>query len=254
MKNIKLIKNLNYIENNKLRIALCISGKIDDNIEELYISWKEKLLNYYKVDIFMNINETNDFIENVIKPKKCVVFNKNIEFDNFLDKYSNLMFYRIYECNKYSIDYENKYNFKYDIIIRIRTDIILYDNLYLSNFKDDFIYFPIIKDKIDIYKNGFGLGITDQFFLGNRNNMNKLCDIYLYLKSNYLNIDCKLPEITLYYYLNKKNINIAFFYYNWVISYYIYSKNVSLKNIILNKYKIFNKIFLIKGSECYINL
>ena len=245
LSNIKLIKYLKFNKNDNLKIALCVSGRIDKNMEKIYMSWKKNLLDYYNVDIFMNINETNDFINNIIKPKKYVIFNENINVDNLLDKYSNLMFYRIYECNKYSIEYENKNNFKYDIIIRIRSDIILNKKLYLSSFNENYVYFPVLKDKFDS-TNNYGNGVTDQLFLANRKNMNKITDIYLDLDKKYLKINCKIPEVTLYYYLKINKVNISFFYYNWNINYYN-------ENSIFSKLKLFNKIFLTTGKDCLIN-
>jgi len=243
---IKLIKNLQFNENHNLKVALCVSGRIDKNMEKIYINWKKNLLDHYNVDIFMNINETNDFINNVIKPKKCVIFNENINIDNLLDKNSNLMFYRIYECNKYSIEYENKNNFKYDIIIRTRSDVMLNKKLYLSSFNENYVYFPVLKDKFE-QNNNYGSGVTDQLFLANRENMNKITDIYLHLDKKNFKIDCKIPEVTLYYYLRMNKINILFFYYNWNINYYS-------ENNFYNKLKLFSKIFLITGKDCLINI
>jgi hypothetical protein len=40
-------------------VALCVSGRIDKDIKEIYKSWKENLINFYNVDIFMNFETCN---------------------------------------------------------------------------------------------------------------------------------------------------------------------------------------------------
>jgi hypothetical protein len=243
-KNVDIINISNF--NNKLKVALCVSGRIDDDMEKIYISWKKYLLDYYNVDIFMNINETNNYINDIIKPVKCVVFNKKLNNDNLLNSNANIMYYRIYECNKYSIEYENKHNFKYDIIIRLRSDIILKDNLFLSNFIDDYVYFPIYKDKIDI-TNSFGFGLCDQMFISKRESMNKICNIYFDLNKDYLKyITCNIPEFFLYYYSINNKIKFTFFYYKFIIN--LYDK----KNIV-STLKLFKKIVFFFNKNCYIN-
>jgi hypothetical protein len=247
----KLINNNNFIRlleyNPKnIRVALCISGKIDNNIEKIYKSWEENLLKYYDVDIFMNIDKSNNYINNIIKPKKCILFNELLESKN-LDINSYTMFYRIYECNNYSIEYEKKNNFEYDIIIRMRCDIILFERLYLENFKKNIIYFPTRNVKAET-SNIYNLGITDQLFIGDRQTINKICNIYLNLNKTYLKkINCKIPEVTLLYYLKKNKIKYIYFYYSWIINYYN-GFNTSF-NI-----KFLKKILFIFNNNCFINI
>ena len=240
------IKLLEYKPSN-IKVALCVSGKIDhQNMKNIYESWQKNLLNYYNVDIFMNIDEDNDYIKNIIKPKKCILFNKLLKLDN-LDINSNIMFYRIYECNKYSVQYELDNNIKYDIIIRIRCDILLFDRLYLENFKPDIVYFPSRIRKAEI-SNIYNLGITDQLFISDRESMNKTCNIYLDLNNKILkSINCKIPEVTLLYYLLYKKIKYSYFYYSWIINYYK-GKYSSLD------FKFIKKILFIFNNNCFINL
>lgn len=242
------IQYIKYIKTapQKIKVALCISGRIEEDIEKIYKSWKDNLLDFYDVDIFMNIDKNNDFITNVIKPKKIVLFNNNINKKNHLLDNSNLMFYRIYECNKYSIEYEKKNNFTYDIIIRIRSDILLFDRLYLENFNEDILYFPS-RTPFE-FANIYNLGVTDQFFISNRNLMNKTCEIYLVLENEkYKNIDCKIPEILLLYYLRQNDLGYKYFKYNWMINYYY-------ENSLDSQLKTFGKIKYILNSGCYITL
>ena len=240
----KINKNPKNINMN-MKVALCISGRIDGNIKELYYSWKKNLLDFYDVDIFMNIDKNNNFIKDFIKPKKYVVFNDLIHKNNNLHKYANLMFYRIYETNKYCNEYQNKNNIKYDLIIRMRTDILLNERLYLENFNENLIYFPF-KENISESSNIYSLGVTDQFFIANNNLMNKICNFYLVLE-NYNFIKCKISEVYLLYYIKKNNIKYSHFEYNWIINHYN-------NNNIFNNIKFYNRIFWILSKSCFINL
>ena len=245
--NFPIIKNNTQNRNNKLKIAICISGRIDEStLENCYNSWYENIIKYYDCDIFMNVNKTNEYITNIIRPKRIELFDHKINKNNKLDPNSNLMFYRIYECNKYSIEYENKYNIKYDLIIKIRPDLLIHEPLYLENFNNNYIYSPICKD-YDI-RNIYYLGISDQLFISNRIIMNKICNIYNELEDTiYSNIDCQIPEITFLYYLRRKNIPIKLFYYKINISYYDKLDFYTL----LKKIK---KLKLIFKKDCYLNI
>jgi hypothetical protein len=255
----KLLSKIEFIsnDNNKIvnirkniRVALCVSGKIDGNIEKIYNSWKENLLNFYNVDIFMNIDKSNDYINNIIKPIKCVIFNESININNDLNNNTNLMLYRIYETNKYTIEYEKNNNIKYDLIIRIRSDILLFERLYLENFKPNTIYFPI-KDIFDM-TNIYNLGITDQLFISDRVGIDIISNIYMYIdKNNNINkfnkITCKFPEILLLYYLKINKVSYKFFYYKWMINYYF-------NNSIESRIKLYSRIYNFFNSDCFINL
>lgn len=236
-----LIKNNPIVKKNNIRVALCLSGRIDDNIEKIYNNLKKNLLDHYNVDIFMNVDKESNLIKKIYKPKKYVVFNKLIESNNYLDNVTNTMFYRIYECNKYSKEYEEKNNFKYDLIIRLRVDINLYERLYLDNFFDNNVYFPMRSSYGDI-SHIYHLGVTDQFFIANRELMDKTCSIY----NNIPKIKCKIPEVTLLYYFKNNSINYKFFNYNWIINLY------DTYNII-NYYKVFIRIKFILNKYCWTN-
>ena len=154
------------------------------------------------------------------------------------------MFYRIYNCNKYTQDYEKEFNFTYDLIIRLRIDINLYKRLYLENFLDNYIYFPVRSISGDS-SNIYHLGITDQFFIGNRKNMNKICDFYLNIINDDINnIECKIPEVHLLNYLKNNNIQYKIFIYSWSINFYDNYKNY---------YKFIVKIKDIFRTGCYVN-
>jgi hypothetical protein len=198
----------------------------------------------------MNIDKYNDYINNVIKPKKCVIFNESINIHNNLGNNTNLMLYRIYETNKYSIEYEKNNNIKYDLIIRIRSDILLFERLYLENFKHNTIYFPIrnIFDMANLYN----LGITDQLFISDRIGIDIISNLYLYIDMNddinkFNKITCKFPEILLLYYLKFNKVSYKFFYYKWMINYYF-------SNTLESKIKLYSRVYNFFNSDCFINL
>ena len=242
---LKILKINKKLKPKKLRIALCVSGKLDENIDKIYNSWKKNLLDFYDVDIFMNIDKENNYIKNIIKPKKYSLYNNIIHKNNNLHKYANLMFFRIYQTNQHRIIYEKENNIKYDLIIRIRSDILLKEKLYLENFTNNYIYFPFRKSVCES-SNIYSLGVTDQLFIANPNTMNSICDIYHHLE-DYDYIKCKISEVTLLYYLNKINIRYCNFKYNWMINFY---NNYNFNN----NFKFFKRTFWIFSKSCFINL
>lgn len=108
------------------------------------------------------------------------------------------MFYKIMKCNELKTQYEIKHNFKYDIVVRLRTD---------TPFQKPVI-FSEEKDKIFIPNNlDFG-GICDQFAYGSSDLMNIFCDLFPNIK-RYFDEGCKFhPETLLKYHCDKVGLNI----------------------------------------------
>lgn len=108
------------------------------------------------------------------------------------------MFYKIMKCNELKTQYENKNNFKYDTVVRIRTD---------SHFKEPII-FSEDKDKIFIPINlDFG-GMCDQFAYGSSDLMNIFCDLFPNIK-RYFDEGCRFhPETLLKYHCDKVGLHI----------------------------------------------
>lgn len=80
--------------------------------------------------------------------------------------------YKLYKCNQLKINYESEHNFKYDVVIRIRPDLLFLDNLVLDNLES-------------INNINFGIPgaywpnrIYDIFFYSNSLNMDILCDVW----------------------------------------------------------------------------
>jgi hypothetical protein len=81
---------------------LCLTGRVDSDIENIYNNLKKNLLDHYDVDIFMNIDKESDIIKKLYKPKECFIYDKLIKSNNYLENNVITMFYRIYECNQYT--------------------------------------------------------------------------------------------------------------------------------------------------------
>lgn len=213
-----------------MKIALCISGQpryLDNGYQHIY----KNLLSKHEMDIFIHtwwddnlIGKRFDFsqhgrdrigvwesgtiqkIENFYKPKdilieKPKIFNidtfKNLnEYwkTNFSESNSNnsiSMWYSILNSNKLKKDYESKNNFRYDLVIRCRFDI-LFDFFYLDldSIDSDFIYVQSIGQirKNKIYKNSHLLPsdllndkilyLNDQFAISNSENMDYYSEVY----------------------------------------------------------------------------
>jgi hypothetical protein len=108
------------------------------------------------------------------------------------------MFYKITKCNELKKQHENKHNFKYDIVVRLRTDTIFNKVVIFSEDKDK-IFIP------DKYNWG---GACDQFAYGPSDLMDKFCDLFPNIKK-YVEEGCQFhPEILLDYHCKKLNLNI----------------------------------------------
>lgn len=157
-----------------MRVALCLSGMPRD-IDYTWPFFQNSLLNHYNIDVFgafwidplgsdtinenTNLNHKHfsesDFID-LCKPKMC----KFIEFNNtvidkinevnymklglagiepFKNYHSLCMFYMIEQVDRLRREYE-KISGKYDVVIRCRPDLVMYDKLNLNDLQQKIIY------------------------------------------------------------------------------------------------------------------
>jgi hypothetical protein len=88
-------------------------------------------------------------------------------------------FYKLYKCYNLLVNYENKNNIKYDIIIKSRFDGIFYNlddyDLRSFNFENR------------VYVHGTEFHIFDWWIIGNRYIMDKYCNYYLNISENLIN-------------------------------------------------------------------
>jgi len=217
------------------KIALCVSGQIRD-FAKCYPSWVRNL-DMNNIDVFACVggddNSINYFKEKlnpikIINCKKMPSDHKHIN-NNLRNELKN-MWYRIYEVNKLKREYEEYNNFKYDVVIRIRPDLLLFSNIPIElSYLSDKIYIPKYSGSNVIFKlfkvnNFLGFGLCDQLSFGNSKIMDIYSDLYLYLEEKiFSDLKCKLPEKYLKVYLKMKNINYNFFPIDFFI--YLYYNN-----------------------------
>jgi len=79
------------------------------------------------------------------------------------------MYYKIWRCFQNVVHYEDINNFKYDVIIRMRFDL-LFDSFQVIDVKPNTIYIPIGRD--------FRGGDNDQMSMGSRDAMGKVCLLF----------------------------------------------------------------------------
>jgi len=249
-----------------MRIALCFSGHlrnfnyaIDNIIENIINPLKNNDEN--TIDIFIStwdknglrsnkwqgdINYINE-IENKLKPKIIEIENENRNY--FIENYSSQqykkfklcssdtcsnassMWYKVYKSFQLVVKYSKENNINYDILVRIRPDIIYHNKLdydtIIKNIKYDKIILPEWHEKYEqvTYK------LMDHFFIGKYdlikilfNTFNEIPDIIK------LNNIVHSAEGFMYYIISKYNIDI----FKMKISYSVI-RNIINNNIIYEK-------------------
>lgn len=112
------------------------------------------------------------------------------------------MFYKIYSALQLALNYEKKHNFTYDYIVRTRADIDYKETITHETLHD------INNGEIALQYTRFGP--SDQFWIGNRNDMIKLCSVWnriLVANSFFVfkNIKCRSHKFLMMY-LAKSNL------------------------------------------------
>jgi hypothetical protein len=223
----------NYYKNKK--VAILISGQIRDGYYECLMSQKACIIDLYDTDVFCSFS---DDVSDKIKKHVTKILNpKHIEWIksdnkyNINDKYYHntyLMFKKIYLCNKYKKDYEKKNNFKYDMVIRIRPDLLISSSIPKMNLSNKTIYLPQLSAFVYKYILNIFAPYTDQIAIGNSMSIDIYSNIYKY----FLNILKKhkkiTPETILHNFLKNKKLSIHRILYKHII--YKYCINVSNKN------------------------
>ena len=176
--------------------------------ENIYENFIRKLIESgYEVDFFVSLwnvegmqgkwdGEANfDNLIKILNPKALLI--EEFDRDSFIDKfksekwkeYSNLsgpttcgdsvsMWYKVQMCWNMVINYEKRYGFEYNIIARIRPDVIfdsVFDISILEDIeKNDVVYIPEWHKKwIEV-----SLTFTDYFGIGNHRVMSKYMCVY----------------------------------------------------------------------------
>lgn len=187
-----------------MKIACLISGLPRSFQYNIY-----RMINTFQgndIDYFLHItkeyndqykNKTNNYDEiiKILNPVQTLI-EKDIKIEK--NRFSNIkkQWYKINIVNNLKINYEKNMGFKYDIVIRIRPDVLIIDNK--INFKEC---------------NNIIYGDNDEFFYTNSNIMNQICDLIFDFEKNSKNAE-KSNDIFLNYLkqmsLSIKNIEIEY--------------------------------------------
>ena len=188
-----------------MKIAVCISGQSRswDKVKENIIQ------NIFKdnTDVFFVSDQDlliSDIDHEIIKELQSFYDKSDLEFFNSRKSSETSvescvnMFYKIFRCNELKKQYENKHNFKYDIVVRLRPD---------TNFKN-LVIFSEDKDKIFTPHEFNYNGVCDQFAYGPSDLMDKFCDLFPNI-IKYVEVGCTFhPETLLQYHCDKLGLNI----------------------------------------------
>jgi hypothetical protein len=107
------------------------------------------------------------------------VFNElnSSQCDTIKHKLQRPQAFKVYRANQLKKEYETINNFEYDIVIRLRLDIYVTEQVYeelnyiIQNFDKDLLYIGAI-EKYNCYR------IWDGFFFASSKIMNKICSLY----------------------------------------------------------------------------
>lgn len=169
-----------------MRTAFCFSGELR-SIDKTYSLMKEKLMNRFSdYDIFYHTwNDDPDlcklsYIENDLHTKNILIedrvslperdiYEKNKRLEVFVQGLLRQL-YCLKTCNSLKIQYEKENNFVYDIVVRVRPDILLINNSCLEkNIKSwDMKNYVYTTDHDDHH------GYNDRFYFSNSENIDFL--------------------------------------------------------------------------------
>jgi uridine kinase len=201
-----------------MKLALLIAGYLrsfENNIEN-FIS---NIIKENDCDIYIHVteNEKNDKYLNkktsleLLKQKlniKIKIFSNNFHFSK-IDKINNIMNqnYKFYWLNEERKKIEKIENIKYDIIMKIRPDVYLNQDICFNQIEKDSIYIPIDSKidskKLKSYNDPY---ICDIIAYGIPKLMDHYFDFYLHL-NEYIEKYGAVNETLLYYYLNNNTIS-----------------------------------------------
>lgn len=215
-------KENNIDEDKRKKIAIYYSGRIEHNKYKINKDRLEEYEKKYNVTHFCSLNKeangdefTNNFckdfnitedrinIEKTILPDEIQKSDIAIE-GNLNNMYS--MFYHNYKCIELIKKYQERHNYKFDIIMKYRSDVYSQHPIEFEKLEDNTIYIPHDAD--------YG-GINDQIAYGNYNSM------FIYSKCNLEFLECAKktrrfhPESILLQHLKNSKLNIVRFKFNY---------------------------------------
>ena len=188
-----------------MRVCLILHGHLrtfDKTIETL----KKNITNFKDIDIFIhtwntidrltpsyykesNINSnliTPEMIEKIYKPKNFSIETQIINNPNITCPYNKISleghkyyFESFYKANELKNKYEKENNFKYDIVIKSRPDVLFKTQLDLTKLNNKTVYLlgNPINNNADLHSIG-NFRAFNVITISNSENMDKIADFY----------------------------------------------------------------------------
>ena len=245
---IKKFTKPNYNLLNK-KVAICMSGQIRDGYDKTLLLHKIFLIDSLNSDVFCCFEETTNeikhFINKNLNPKKIIYVNDiNKDHKSNISHGTLCMYNKIYLANKLKKEFEEKNNFTYDFVIRIRPDLVIKEHLpsyIFNNNLSNKIYMPIISD---LFKN---FGYPDFMAISNSYNMDIYSNLYNYY-SKLQNNQCDISEKLLYLYLNKFKLNVIIFNYPIQLYRFLFDNFDNIFNLIKYLLSLWDR-YIIKSKR-----
>lgn len=143
------------------------------------------------------VNEAE--LQELYNPKACVVEKSPTpeEFNDFFGfkvpskmvkkqpkaMWSRNLFYKIYKCNELKKDFEQRNNFKYDLVIRLRPDLSI-GEVISPQIEKNTLYYRYLTINISYQ-------IADQYFYADSYTMDRVCDAYSHIEELWQQYDNK---------------------------------------------------------------
>lgn len=189
-----------------MKIAVCFSGRTR-NFEDTFPYFQKNFFDLNDVDVFVFGSPNNrgydqniEQVDKLFKPKKMIL-NHHEHYDDLEKKYKfkdslDKMWYNILCADNLRKEYENKNNFKYDYVFRLRFDAFFIKTLdetgiNLSNLDDNSVAIPYKWNFSQIHP----LAKCDMFSIGTSKSMTKYCNLFNSF-DNYLDLVPKKPNGT----------------------------------------------------------
>lgn len=200
-----------------MKVAVCLSGQIR-SFNYVRQSLKDHLIDPYNCDVFCHCWHKHDdsAYKNDFNDHDTTPYGKYTDYDitdvvNFLKPISFCFDYPTFSENTKSMlrsitrsndlkkEYERVNNFKYDVVVRVRWDLLYSEKINLHNCAEKQVY---LMDR----PGGCG-GINDWFAYGNSNTMDTYAKVYNDNEGTE-RIKQPCPEGILGAHLNANNINV----------------------------------------------
>jgi hypothetical protein len=202
-----------------MKVALCFSGQIrsfnlikndllknliePNNCDVFMHIWHKhdtsKYINYFNPsdnDYTHYGSYNTDTLKNVVDTLKPVSFQYEYPF---IPQNTRSALYSAMKSNQLKSDYENMMGFKYDAVIKSRTDILFQDIFSLDNMVGNVVY-------LSFRPGGCG-GVNDSLAYGSSSIMDVYCDVYdAYKNTERINQPC--PEGIIHEHLLNRGVQL----------------------------------------------